>query len=247
MSTPEELFWDDFADTYAEIQEESQLPIAKDLVAYLREINLLPLDTFVDFAAGSGKYVAAFYPFVQRYVALDFSQEMLRIIRQRVPDPQEKIIRTKKDQQSFLADPTVYPCIFTAMNPALIDEESLLRFCQKTTCLLILRVVEESEDLFQPFEIPAEANDALELNNTYKRWLDQAGIPWKSQQFAYVVTEVIDQPTFRAYFADDYAPSTLDTICQQVFEQKQHRISTTKIVFELLIVQNECAADHKSI
>ncbi len=85
------------------------------------------------------------------------------------------------------------------------------------------------------------------MNNSYKRWLDQAAIPWKSQQFAYVVTEVIDQPTFRAYFADDYAPSALDTICQQVFEQKQHRISTTKIVFELLIVRNECVADHKSI
>lgn len=237
MITPEELFWDDFADEYAEIQAESQLPIATDIVAYLQESGLLPMDKIVDFAAGSGKYIGAFYPFVQQYLAVDFSQKMLQIIHKTVPDPEKKFILSKKDQQAFLADPRVYPCIFMAMNPALKDRESLLRFCQKAECLLILRVVEESEDLFQPFEISAEGNQAFYLIDTYKQWLNQAAISWKSKQFSYNFTEDIDQAMFQAYFADTYAPDELATITERLFGACPSRVSTTHIVFELLIIQ----------
>lgn len=244
MSTPEEIFWDEFAVEYAEIQAESQVPIAEDLVAYLLEDNLLPIETIVDFAAGSGKYIPAFYPFVDHYLAIDFSREMLKIILAQTPDRQGKIILSHKDQQAFLADPEIYPCIFMAMNPALLDWPSLLRFYQKTACLLILRVVDESEDLFQPWEKREEAVQDLHLVQTYKRWLDQAHIAWKSHQFEYSYMEEVDQETFRAYFCDDYPASELADICKNTFGQKMTAKSTTRIVFELLIIPNNGSSDY---
>lgn len=61
------LFWDEFAQDYAQIQQESSLQIAKEVVAYLLEQQVFPISIFVDFAAGAGRYIPAFYPYVNEY------------------------------------------------------------------------------------------------------------------------------------------------------------------------------------
>ena len=57
----EQEFWDDFAAEYAEIQQESQLTIAEDLATFLKTNGILPISSFVDLAAGSGRYIPAIY------------------------------------------------------------------------------------------------------------------------------------------------------------------------------------------
>ena len=87
----EQEFWDDFAAEYAEIQQESQLTIAEDLATFLKTNGILPISSFVDLAAGSGRYIPAILPDTERYLAIDFSVEMLKAARRYVKDPQQKV------------------------------------------------------------------------------------------------------------------------------------------------------------
>lgn len=142
------LFWDEFAQEYAQIQRESQLKIAEEAAAFLVEQKVFPISTFVDFAAGTGRYISAFYPFVDEYYAIDFSKEMLKIIEETIEDPMSKLHLVQQSQKDFLSAKQHWPCIFIAMNPAVRDKETLLQFQRKAHQLIILRMIAEEENVF---------------------------------------------------------------------------------------------------
>ncbi|MBF0009360.1 methylase [Enterococcus casseliflavus] len=229
------LFWDEFAQDYAQIQQESSLQIAKEVVAYLLEQQVFPISIFVDFAAGAGRYIPAFYPYVNEYYAIDFSKEMLRIIEETIDDPQNKLHLIQQSQSDFLTTDQHWPCIFMAMNPALRDKKTLLQLRKKTDQLIILRTIAEVENVFQPFEEDPVAEKELQLNTYYKKWLSEEAIEWRSCQFEYMVKEEIDRDLFHLYFEDEYSLEQRKQMVQRIFGESLTVESHTKIAFELLL------------
>lgn len=53
-------FWDEFAEEYEEIQQESPFPIARELRDFLVQEGLFPCQTFLDIAGGTGRYLPFF-------------------------------------------------------------------------------------------------------------------------------------------------------------------------------------------
>ncbi|QQU18679.1 class I SAM-dependent methyltransferase [Enterococcus casseliflavus] len=229
------LFWDEFAQDYAQIQRESQLKIAEEVAAFLVEQKVFPISAFVDFAAGTGRYISAFYPYVNEYYAIDFSKEMLRIIEETAEDPMNKLHLVQQSQKDFLSADQHWPCIFMAMNPALRDKKTLLQLRKKTDQLIILRTIAEVENVFQPYEKNLSAKNDLNLNNWYKKWFSEEAIDWQSRQFEYILKEEIDQELFHLYFEDEYSLEQRKQMVQRIFGESLTVESHTKITFELLI------------
>ncbi|MHC5955655.1 methyltransferase domain-containing protein [Enterococcus gallinarum] len=230
----EQEFWDDFAAEYAEIQQESQLTIAEDLATFLKTNGILPISSFVDLAAGSGRYIPAILPDTKRYLAIDFSVEMLKAARRYVKDPQQKVDFRLQTQAEFLADKTTYSLIFTAMNPALTEKDQLISLVEKSRRLLILRIVRTKENIFQPLE----QNDPKDekLLSVYKKWLLEEQIRFSTHLFSYAYEEIIDREFFYRYFQQDIPQSELLQLSRSLFGEKKKAISKTEIDYELLIV-----------
>lgn len=53
-------FWDEFAEEYEEVQQESPFPIARELRDFLVQEGLFPCQTFLDIAGGTGRYYLFF-------------------------------------------------------------------------------------------------------------------------------------------------------------------------------------------
>ncbi|MGM0285693.1 MULTISPECIES: class I SAM-dependent methyltransferase [Enterococcus] len=229
------LFWDEFAQEYAQIQRESQLKIAEEVAAFLVEQKVFPISAFVDFAAGTGRYISAFYPYVDEYYAIDFSKEMLKIIEETMEDPMNKLHLVQQSQKDFLSADQHWPCIFMAMNPAVRDKEALLQFQKKAHQLIILRMIAEEENVFQPYEKNLSAKNDLNLNTWYKKWFSEEAIDWQSRQFEYILKEEIDQEIFHLYFEEEYSLEQRKQMVQHVFGEALTVESQTKITFELLL------------
>ena len=70
-------FWDEFAEEYEEVQQESPFPIARELRDFLVQEGLFPCQTFLDIAGGTGRYLPFFQEQVTEYTLADISQRML--------------------------------------------------------------------------------------------------------------------------------------------------------------------------
>lgn len=224
-------FWNELAEEYAEIQSESQVTIAKDVATFLFEKKILPTNTFVDVAGGWGRYVEEVIPFIQTYLLVDFSKEMLRIAAREHSFSQLDLL--EMTQQAFFEQTQneQYDVVFTAMNPALDSKEALnelLRITRKTAC--ILRMIKEQDELFSPYE---ENRDIL--MSQYKEWL---GVPFEVQRFQYFTEEVITKSFFKDYFEIDVSETELEKMVAKHFETDE-RLNRTEIVFELLIITKE--------
>ncbi len=74
--TLSEKEWDDFAEEYYEIQQESQTTIAEDVREYLKSEKVLPAEIVADVAGGSGRFLSLAKE-VNHYDLIDFSSGML--------------------------------------------------------------------------------------------------------------------------------------------------------------------------
>jgi len=79
MDTPQD--WDDFAQTYTEIQAESQLPIQTDVIKALMDQHLLPTQSVLDLASGSGRYGIELAQHAAQVTMLDWSTNMLALAK----------------------------------------------------------------------------------------------------------------------------------------------------------------------
>lgn len=226
-------FWDDFAGEYNDIQNESQLSIQEDVVAYLRRQEFLPQGSFLDLAGGSGKYVPYFIPYVKNYVLLDLSSAMLQIASSNYSYSNLTLIESS--QQAFLSQTKdhSFDIVFSAMNPALnsIKQlEEIIRISKKYVC--ILRLVQEEDQLFSPIEEKLYGKPAeLAWMTSYKKWLKT---PFHTKIFYYKVSEKISADFFRLYFANELKPKKLDKTVDQLFQGKKEIKNTTNYAFELL-------------
>lgn len=227
----DETFWDEFAAEYEAIQQESNAAIEPALTEFLLAEKILPAKTLVDLAGGTGRYVPFLQPYVTRYLLVDFSQAMLEIARTKIRQPNLSL--NKQTQQTFLATtpPHSIDVIFSAMNPALTPPDLLQLKHLAQSYVLILRLVEQKDRLFSPFEM----NDpALHLNETYKKFLFQQQIPFQTQRFSFTSTETITKDFFVTYFADDLAPEKLAQLTQTFFADQPTAENPQVITFELL-------------
>ncbi|AYW48621.1 hypothetical protein C7K38_09710 [Tetragenococcus osmophilus] len=226
-------FWDDFAEEYTKIQAESQLPIQKDVVHFLREKGILPQERFLDLAGGSGKYIPYFLPYVQNYVLLDISSEMLQLAASTYPSSYLSFVESS--QQDFLtqAKDNSYDIVFSAMNPSLDSADQLKemgRIAKKYVC--ILRLVEETDQLFTPIEEKLYGKpEELAWMASYKEWLNR---PFDTKYFYYTVDERISSDFFSLYFTDELTIEQIQQKVNKLFQDKKEVINSTSYTFELL-------------
>lgn len=71
--------WDEFADTYAAIQQESSLPIEQDVARALSERFALETLTIADIAAGSGRYARPLARLARHVALYDWAPRMLTL------------------------------------------------------------------------------------------------------------------------------------------------------------------------
>lgn len=225
-----EAFWDEFAEEYEAIQQESTFPIAEDLRDFLLEENALPCQTFLDLAGGTGRYLPAVQQYVEKYDLVDISEEMLKLAADKAG---ENVQLIKQAQETFLRqNKHTYDITFSAMNPALQTKEELLDFCQasKDWCL-ILRVVKDEDQLFSPYE---EKNPDLLLNEHYKIFLNELGIPFRTKDFSYTKQEEISREFFQEYFANDFSSAELAEIIETIFGNALQKNNHQFLDFELI-------------
>lgn len=98
----QQMAWDEFAPTYAQIQAESQLSLPGDVALFLRQKGILPGGSLLDVAAGAGRFIAAFTPFVGRLIETDISREMLRFGQKAATAAQAKNIEFEQVPWSAL-------------------------------------------------------------------------------------------------------------------------------------------------
>lgn len=225
-----EAFWDEFAEDYEAIQQESTFPIAEELRDFLIKENILPCQTFLDLAGGTGRYLTTVQQYVEKYDLVDFSEEMLKLAADKAGDNVQLI---KQDQETFLHwDKHSYDIAFTAMNPAIQTKEEFLDFCQvsKNWCL-ILRVVKDEDQLFSSYE---DKNPDLLLNDRYKIFLNELNISYHTKIFSYTKQEDISREFFQEYFADDFSPAKLAAIIESTFDDAQQKSNQQFLNFELI-------------
>ncbi|MGM0302616.1 hypothetical protein IGI66_002238 [Enterococcus sp. AZ048] len=228
-----EVFWDEFAEEYEVIQQESIFPIAEELRDFLLEQALLPCQSLVDLAGGSGRYLPSLQKYAAHYDLVDLSREMLKMAADKAG---ENVQLIKQDQATFLRqNKQLYDIAFSAMNPALQTKAELLDFCQasKDWCL-ILRVVKDEDQLFSPYE---EKNPDLLLNERYKDFLAARNLYYRTKRFSYTSRETVSREFFQDYFADDFSTEALAEITQKTFGDENERVNQQFLDFELIYFQ----------
>lgn len=228
-----EVFWDEFAEEYEAIQQESTFPIAEDLRGFLLEENILPCQTFLDLAGGTGRYLTAIQQYVEKYDLVDISEEMLKLAGDKAGKNVQLI---KQDQETFLRqNKHSYDITFSAMNPVLQTKAAFQNFCQASRdWCLILRVVKDEDQLFSPYE---EKNPDLLLNERYKDFLAELDIPYHTKKFSYTKSEKVSREFFQEYFADDFPPVKLAEIIESTFDDTQQKSNQQFLAFELIYFQ----------
>ncbi|WP_413537634.1 methyltransferase domain-containing protein [Enterococcus malodoratus] len=224
------MFWNDFAEEYENIQQESSFPIAEELRDFLLTEKILPCQTFLDLAGGSGRYLTVLQKYAGKYNLVDISEEMLKIAAAKSDENVQLIQQT---QENFLRqNKQRYELIFSAMNPALQTKTDFIDFCRTSNdwCLL-LRVVKDEDQLFSPYE---EKNPELLLNERYKAFLNEEHIPYWTKRFAYTKTEEISRDFFQEYFADDFSSNQLAEITKKNFADKQQKSNQQFLDYELI-------------
>lgn len=226
-------FWDDFADDYEQIQQESSFPIAEDLAAFLISEKILPCQTFLDLAGGTGRYLSSFQQHVEEYTLVDLSKQMLRYAKNKAA---ANVSLIHQSQEAFLDQTTIrFEVVFSAMNPALKTSQDFTAFqrISRNWCLLF-RTIQEEDTLFSPYEA---ANPDLLLNQQYKKFLQAEKIPYKTKQFSYQKIEEVRREFFQAYFEDEFSAAELARMTKQTFGEAAQKNNESRLTFELIYFQ----------
>lgn len=228
-----QAFWDEFAEEYEEIQQESSFPIADDLAEFLIQQNILPCATFLDLAGGTGRYLEAFQSLTAKYTLVDISAEMLKIAAAKSA---KNVTMVQQEQTIFLTNNNQpYDLVFSAMNPVLQTKGDLLACCRASSkWILLLRVIKDEDQLFSPFE---EKNPDLFLNQRYKHYLEEEQIVFQTKCFEYTKTERVTKSFFHDYFALDFPAEQVDAITEKTFGSAHEKDNQQSLVFELIYFQ----------
>lgn len=230
-----EEFWDDFAEDYEQIQQESRFPIAKELKQFLLEQLILPAGSFLDLAGGSGRYFAELQDSVKQYTLVDISKEMLAIAKTKQQNADVAFVH--QDQDSFFqTNSQTYDVVFTAMNPVLLTREDLLAFtAQSHNWCLIFRLVEEKDSLFSPYEEP---DDEAELMSLYQQLLTEEKFTFYTKEFLFTSHQEVSRDFFEAYFEAAFSEEQLQDIADRLFGKNDRQTNFQTVKYQLIYYQN---------
>jgi hypothetical protein len=238
-----EEFWDDFAETYYEIQQESRLPIAEDTAAFLEKAGILPAQTFADVAGGAGRYLKSIASKTAQYDLIDFSDQMLRFAQKEAEKQSLKQVRFCKQTMAEFFDQTpnsTYEVVFSAMNPALTQESQLIQLTEKSRKrVIILRMIENHDDVFSLADqrldaAPKDPNDDSSLMDSFERFLEEQGFEPQKKEFTYQYQEEISKDMMEEYYEEQQDHPLFESLMEHFFKKESVILSTTTITYRLL-------------
>ncbi|NTM11091.1 class I SAM-dependent methyltransferase [Enterococcus faecium] len=154
--------WDEFAEEYYEIQQESQVTIAEDVKNYLKTEKVLPAETAADVAGGSGRFLSLAKE-INRYDLIDFSSGMLENAKKEAEKNElPNVSFIKQSLEEFIQSNETYEMVFTAANPALVHLIQLEKLMKKSSkWCVIIRVVESITEELMKLYYDAYAKDPV--------------------------------------------------------------------------------------
>ena len=233
--------WDDFAEEYYEIQQESQTTIAEDVRKYLKSEKVLPAEIVADVAGGSGRFLSLAKE-VNHYVLIDFSSGMLANAKKEA----EKIDLSnvsfiKRSLEEFIQSSETYEVVFTAANPALTHPNQLEKLMKKSSkWCVIMRVVESIDDVFYPIEkqlgmIEEDPNTTPFIMDQFESYLIDKGFKVKKKDFTYFEKESITEEWMKMYYEEHAKDPVMTRYIRKLFSEKLEIISTTRLTYRLLL------------
>lgn len=226
-------FWDGFAEEYEEIQQESPFPIAQELGKFLVQEKILPCQTLLDIAGGSGRYLSVFQDQVKKYTLADISPKMLELAREKRKSGYVDFLRIS--QEAMIKTNKKFQVVFSAMNPALNRPEKIKELWQLSQkWCLIFRLVKDEDSLFSPYD--QEVNPELKWMADYKNFLQKEKKEFFVQQFTFEKTEMISKAFFHAYFEDECSERELERRINEHFGVQESCKNYHKVVYELIYI-----------
>lgn len=235
--------WDEFAEEYYAVQEESQVPIVADIVDFLYKESVLPAESLADVAGGSGRYLPLLAEQVAKYELIDFSASMLRYAQQKAKrSGAENVVFKKQTFAKFLDSKEQYEVIFSAANPAFTQTTQVEKLMKKAKkwCVMV-RVIQSEDDLFTVIDdelgiAVRDPNTTPFISNQIEKFLQSKEIPVKKKDFTYQIKETISRELLTEYYEAEMTAELKKKI-SQLFSQKAEQISTTAVTYRVLLWQ----------
>lgn len=239
--------WNDFAETYYEIEQQSQLPYVTEVLEFLQQQDLLPA-TLLDLGCGAGRFTVPFAQLGVEVTAVDFSDKMLAILKQRVEQTKTtaNIQIQQKSWQDLVRAQVQVPNLWLSMLPDVTPQQMQTISRLVTETLFIFRLVEVNDPLLTPLlselTLPPERPEIQpELMTQYQAILQSEFTHSQTQAFNYQVTETLSEAELAAYLEDypEMTPEKLVILQSRLQpEVKQGQLlSQLNYRFELLILQ----------
>lgn len=239
--------WDDFAEEYYATEQASQLPYVTDVLSYLQQAQLLP-QQLLDLGSGAGRFTLPFAQAGVRVTAVDFSKEMLAILRKRAIQQNltHLIITKKASWQQLVQESQNIPALWISMLPDITAQQMLQISRLVTEKLLLFRLTQVNDPLLTPLlakvALPPERPEIQsELMVQYQTILQSEFQHSQTQFFNYQLTEELSETELWAYLRD------YPEITSEKFEWLQTKIkpklnqgrlkSVLDYRFELLILE----------
>lgn len=238
-----EEFWDDFAETYYEIQQESRLPIAEDTAAFMEKAGILPAKTFADVAGGAGRYLKSIASKTAQYDLIDFSDKMLNFAQKEAERQSLKQVCLCKQEMAEFFEQTpngTYEVVFSAMNPALTQENQLIQLMEKSKkWVIVLRMIENHDDVFSLADqrlaaAPKDPNDDSSLMDTFECFLTGQNFEPQKKEFTYQYQEEISREMMEEYYEEQQNHPLFKSLMEHFFKKESFILSTTTITYRLL-------------
>lgn len=237
----DELQWDKFAPEYYEIQEESQQNIVRDVKRVLLSEKIIPTKDFADVAGGAGRYLTIAND-TKNYELIDFSREMLRFAKMKTDRlGLNNVTFIKQSFHSFLEDTKTYDVIFMAENPSFDKPDMIENLLEKATeNIVIIRIVENTDDLFTPLESRFSLNDKdlntlPEFMEQLEKYLNQHEIFHKKIEFTYTLKEEITFSFIKEYYKEYMDNISFVSYLENLFGHSQVLMSTTRISYRMIV------------
>ncbi|WP_125608448.1 class I SAM-dependent methyltransferase [Lapidilactobacillus bayanensis] len=243
----EKAAWNDFAATYYDTEQQSQLPYVADVLEFLQRINLLPAQ-ILDLGSGAGRFSLPFAQAGVAVTAVDFSEKMLAILQRRVM--QQKSIKPIRlitaAWQDLVKAKLRVPALWLSMLPD-VDPTQMLtisRMATKTVFIFRLNQVDDPvmTPLFTKLNLPQERPEVHpDLMAAYQMILQSEFNESQTKYFNYQINEELSQTELTTYL-QDYPEMALEKLTwlqhELQPELKNGRLkSRLNYQFELLILQ----------
>ncbi|MCP8858232.1 class I SAM-dependent methyltransferase [Latilactobacillus fuchuensis] len=239
MDDDVQTFWDDFAAHYYQIQQESQVPIVQDVLAFLKVQRILPTESLLDLGGGSGRYLPALASNSQQYTISDISGGMLNYAQQEAQKNQMTNVDYRQeslDQWLTTTPNDTYQVVFSALNPS-VSPDKLQAISQKSQkWTVLLRLTLNEDDLFSPLARRLgidefDPNVDAQIIAAFKQQLPESVV---EQPFQYQYSELIERQLVAEYYADYSDQGRLKRELDRLFQNQATLMSRTTMTYTLL-------------